>query len=149
MLPRHQPATYVVASTSRESSTASKQVWENDGLVASKGGPMYSLRLRAGVCAVVLSIVHAAAAGAAVFTGPFDYSAGTNPVSIALGDIDGDGDPDLVTCQNYNEGLVTILLNDGAGAFREAPGSPLRGIGFPLSAEFGQFNPSVDRNLDL
>ena len=110
---------------------------------------MYSLRLRAGVCAVVLSIVHAAAAGAAVFTGPFDYSAGTNPVSIALGDIDGDGDPDLVTCQNYNEGLVTILLNDGAGAFREAPGSPLRGIGFPLSAEFGQFNPSVDRNLDL
>ncbi len=109
---------------------------------------MCRLRLRAGICAVVLSIVHAAAEGAAVFTGPFDYSAGTNPVSIAVGDVDGDGDPDLVTCQNLNEGLVTILLNDGAGAFREAPGSPLRGIGVPLSAEFGQFNPSVDRNLD-
>lgn len=42
---------------------------------------------------------------------------------LALGDLDGDGDLDLVTA-NQEDGDVAVLLGDGRGGFRPAPRSP-------------------------
>jgi hypothetical protein len=42
--------------------------------------------------------------------------------ALALGDVDGDGDPDLVV---GNSGLNTLLLNDGKGVFSAAPANSL------------------------
>jgi hypothetical protein len=45
-------------------------------------------------------------------------------------DFNGDGILDIVTT-NLDDGTVTILLGDGRGAFREAPGSPIPAGGKP------------------
>jgi hypothetical protein len=46
-----------------------------------------------------------------------DYSTGASPVSIAVGDLNGDGKPDLATA-NTDAGSVSVLLNGGDGSFR-------------------------------
>jgi hypothetical protein len=46
-----------------------------------------------------------------------DYPSGAGPVSIAVGDLNGDGKPDLATA-NTDAGSVTVLLNGGDGSFR-------------------------------
>ncbi|UCE73812.1 MAG: VCBS repeat-containing protein [Methanomassiliicoccales archaeon] len=45
-----------------------------------------------------------------------DYSTGDGPHSACLGDLDDDGDLDIVTA-DYYEDKVSILLNDGEGVF--------------------------------
>ena len=47
--------------------------------------------------------------------GPRPYG----PVSIAAGDVDADGDVDLVTA-NFDSDAVSVLLNDGQGQFSQA-----------------------------
>lgn len=56
--------------------------------------------------------------------GVFSFSAGgtiatgDEPVDIAIGDIDGDGDPDLVVLNEYNfqtDNTVRVIMNNGAG----------------------------------
>jgi hypothetical protein len=44
------------------------------------------------------------------------FPTGTNPVSNATADLDGDGDLDLLTA-NYISDNVSVLLNNGAGVF--------------------------------
>jgi hypothetical protein len=85
---------------------------------------------------------------AALFTGPVDTSVAENPTNLVAGDLDGDGDPDLVVCHT-SRSLVTILLNDGAGTFAPAPAGPLVGVAFPISAELGSFNADLDGRTDL
>lgn len=53
-----------------------------------------------------------------------EFAAGERPTGLAAADLDGDGDPDLAAA-NHETDYLTILLNDGAGAFSPAPGSPL------------------------
>src|SRR5204862_198343 len=53
---------------------------------------------------------------------PFD-SGGCFPTSVAVGDFDGLKGPDLAVA-NSSSGTVSVLLNDGAGGFTPAPGSP-------------------------
>src|SRR5262249_26053051 len=60
-------------------------------------------------------------AQAALFTAPRDFTVGTNPFSVALGDLDGDGKPDLVTA-NYGSNSVSVALGRGDGAFRPPHG---------------------------
>src|SRR5262249_8278367 len=43
---------------------------------------------------------------------------------VALGDVDGDGQLDLALTEHHSY-AVTVLLGDGRGGFRPAPGSPL------------------------
>jgi hypothetical protein len=51
------------------------------------------------------------------------FPVGHLPNDIAIGDFNGDGNPDLVI-PNHQTPYVTILLGDGRGGFRPAPHSP-------------------------
>ena len=51
------------------------------------------------------------------------FAAGHLPNDIAVADMDGDGHPDLVIADHQSP-YITILLGDGKGGFRPAPGSP-------------------------
>lgn len=51
------------------------------------------------------------------------YTVSGRPYYVAIGDISGDGNPDLITTHD-DINLVTTLLGDGRGGFATAPGSP-------------------------
>ncbi|HEX5732230.1 MAG TPA: FG-GAP-like repeat-containing protein [Blastocatellia bacterium] len=72
--------------------------------------------------------------------------AGTEPRSVAVGDFNRDGRPDLATA-NFGSNGVTILLGDGTGNFTQAATSP-EATGFtPRSVTVGDFN--LDGRPDL
>jgi hypothetical protein len=51
------------------------------------------------------------------------FACGENPNDIAIGDMNGDGNPDLIIA-NTQTPYITILLGDGKGGFSPAPHSP-------------------------
>jgi len=51
------------------------------------------------------------------------FAAGHLPNDIAVADMNGDGNPEMVIADHQSPS-VTILLGDGKGGFRPAPGSP-------------------------
>ncbi len=54
-----------------------------------------------------------AGATSATFQPKVDYATGLNPYSVAVGDLNGDAKPDLVTA-NLNDNTVSVLLNTTA-----------------------------------
>src|SRR4051812_14033615 len=70
--------------------------------------------------------------------------AGPGPVSIAAGDMNGDGTVDFV-CVNYTTNKLTVLTNNGAGGFAAA-GTPTVGDA-PISVTSADLNG--DGKLDL
>lgn len=68
-------------------------------------------------------------AGGAIFSSPLVYSAGSTPVAVALGDLNGDGINDIVVANGTTKGTVTVLLNQTAGSIVNfsAPASCLTG----------------------
>ncbi|MGA2887460.1 MAG: FG-GAP-like repeat-containing protein [Terracidiphilus sp.] len=72
-------------------------------------------------------------------------AAGTEPSSIAVGDFNGDGIPDLAVV-NSNSNNLTILLGNGDGTFKANPVSPGTGS-YPVSVAVGDFNS--DGKTDL
>jgi hypothetical protein len=59
------------------------------------------------------------------------FAAGAKPWQVYVGDITGDGNPDLIVIPyqrdiaNSSENIVTVLLGNGHGAFTPMPGTPL------------------------
>src|ERR1041384_1604031 len=74
------------------------------------------------------------------------FAGGTNPNSVAVGDLNGDGKLDLATA-NYLTNNATVLLGNGSGGFSPAAGSPFSVGTHPWSVSMGDFNG--DGALDL
>lgn len=76
------------------------------------------------------------------------FAAGHLPNDIAITDMNGDGNPDLVIADHQSP-FITILLGDGKGGFRPAPGSPVDAHSRPhphgvVAADFnGDGHPDV------
>ncbi len=66
------------------------------------------------------------------------FAVGTNPSSVAVGDFNGDGIPDLATANFSN--TVTVLLGNGLGGFTPAPNSPFAVGSLPYSVAVADFN---------
>lgn len=58
------------------------------------------------------------------------YRVGERPGYAHVDDVDHDGHPDILATHD-DVGMLDVLLNDGEGRFRPAPGSPLR-VGRPV-----------------
>ncbi len=90
--------------------------------------------------------------GDGTFQAALNVAAGKNPFSIAVGDFNGDGRPDVVVANNginpaggWLAGTVSILLGNGDGTFQDHLDYAV-GIG-PESVAVGDFNG--DQVLDL
>jgi hypothetical protein len=64
---------------------------------------------------------------------------GSDPVSLAVADLNHDGALDIVAA-NPDSGTVTVLLGDGKGHFRPARGSPFPAGHLPADIGIGDFN---------
>jgi hypothetical protein len=71
---------------------------------------------------------------------------GQGPVSLAIADVNHDGKLDLLVANETSQTL-TVLLGDGRGHFRPAPGAPCPTGHEPNDIALGDFNG--DGNLDL
>jgi hypothetical protein len=69
------------------------------------------------VAAGSLGVAALFAGSAPSFARARSYAAGHGPWSVAIGDLNGDGKPDLATA-NLNGRSVSVLLNGGDGSFR-------------------------------
>lgn len=74
------------------------------------------------------------------------FSVGDQPVSVAVGDFNLDGKPDLAVA-NRESANLTILLGTGTGGFTQAAGSPFNAGGLASFVAVGDFN--LDSKPDL
>src|SRR5437016_1076340 len=65
------------------------------------------------------------------------FDTGTTPVSVAVGDFNGDGKPDLAVA-NYHSDNVAVLLGKGDGTFQ--PAANYNAGANPQSVAVGDFN---------
>jgi hypothetical protein len=77
----------------------------------------------------VVVILDPAAGGSA---SPSIFDVGNTPVSVATGDFNGDGKPDLAVA-NLNGNIVSVLLGDGSGGFGAATNFPVTGSSFSVA----------------
>jgi len=85
----------------------------------------------------------------ATFNGPefepqVTYGVGNNPRAVAMGDLDGDGDLDLVVA-NWGSDNVSVLLNQGDGTFA---GQVTYGVGYdPWAVAVGDLDGDGDPDV--
>src|SRR2546428_586060 len=78
------------------------------------------------------------------FLAPLAFDAGVSPLSVAVGDFNGDGHLDLAVA-NSDSDNVSVLLGNGDGSFQTARNFPTGSL--PRSVAVGDFNG--DGHLDL
>ena len=76
-------------------------------------------------------------AHAVTFSAPTNFAVGDAPLSVAVGDFNGDSDPDLAVANDGSDN-VSILLGAAAGASPGRPTSPPATV--PASVAVGDFN---------
>ena len=96
------------------------------------------------VVAALLPAPPAWAVTPVTFTGPTDFAVGDSPNSVAVGDFNGDGDPDLVVANEFGES-VSVLLGGAGGGFGAA--TNIATGGFPFAVAVGDFNGDGDPDL--
>jgi uncharacterized protein (DUF2141 family) len=84
--------------------------------------------------------------GLGSFGSTTNFNSGTYPISIAVGDFNGDGKLDLAVA-NFGSDNVSVLLGNGDGTFGSATNYPLVVGMNPTSIAVGDFNG--DGKLDL
>jgi len=99
------------------------------------------LALIAGLFAIGPSAASAAVSFSAAPGSPF--AAGTNPASVAIDDLSGDGKRDLAVA--FGTGNAAVLLGNGDGSF-QAPASFAAGTN-PREVKVGDFNGDGKRDL--
>jgi hypothetical protein len=92
------------------------------------------------------TVVGATAAESLVAAAGSPFATGTAPRSVAVGDFNGDGIPDLAM-PNFGGNNVTVLLGNGSGGFSPAANSPFAVGTGPQFVAVGDFNG--DGFLDL
>lgn len=100
-------------------------------------------------CLVILGVILQASlshAQAVSFSPATNFAVGTNPIAIAVGDLNGDGKLDLAVANQCSHD-VSILLGTGTGSFEEAPTVALEGGCDLFSVAIGDLNG--DGILDL
>jgi hypothetical protein len=101
------------------------------------GGPASSLhQVRSRVPGVSQASHPAAESG---FAAAVNYPAGTTPRSVAVGDFNGDGNPDLVVANSESDNL-SVLLGIGDGTFQAARNYFVPTGSSPVSVAVGDFN---------
>jgi hypothetical protein len=75
---------------------------------------------------------------------PTTFSVGSNPWSVAVGDLNGDGKQDLAVA-NFNSSNVSVLLNTGTGSFGVA--TNFSAGANPISVAVGDFNGDGKQDL--
>jgi len=107
----------------------------------------WSRRCNARGCVFLLAAVSLAltlgatalfAGSAASFAPARNYGTGAEPVSVAIGDLNGDGNLDLATANDNANGTVSVLVNRGDGSFRAK--RDFRTGGGPFSVAIGDLN---------
>jgi hypothetical protein len=88
---------------------------------------------------LAFSAASPALSAAEIFNPKVDFTAGDGAQSVAIGDLNGDGRPDLATA-NYSAGNVSVLLATGAQGNFAAPVNFAAGVG-PAGV-----TPSQDRD---
>jgi hypothetical protein len=88
--------------------------------------------------ALALGVVASSAARKPSFARPTLYGTGDGPEDVAIGDLNADGKPDLVTA-NFDVDTVSVLLNKGKGRFHATRDYPT-GHGDSLSVALGDLN---------
>jgi uncharacterized repeat protein (TIGR01451 family) len=68
---------------------------------------------------------------------------GVNPQGVVANDLDGDGDADIAIA-NGSPSTVSVLANDGTGAFTDAPASPETGVGAGGTLPYGIVSADFD-----
>jgi hypothetical protein len=81
----------------------------------------------------------AATASAVSFQAAQAYPVGTAPTSVAAGDFNGDGKPDLAAA-NHGSNSVSILLGNGDGTFQAARGFDAGSSALSFGIAVGDFN---------
>src|SRR2546426_310034 len=103
-----------------------------------RGRPV-ALRAALLACAVWLMLLRAGPATAQGFSVGvrLDFATGSGPVSVAIGDLNGDGKPDLAVA-NINSATVSVLLGNGAGGVGAKP--DFATAAGPISVAIGDLN---------
>jgi VCBS repeat-containing protein len=78
------------------------------------------------------------------FTGPSYFAVGSFPASVAVGEFNQDGHPDLAVANEFSNN-VSVLLGSAGGSFT-GPTNYATGT-FPLSVAMGDFNGDHDPDL--
>lgn len=73
--------------------------------------------------------------GDGTFQAPISYQTGDFPASVLVADFNGDGKPDLLVNEGYDN-FLAIFLGKGDGTFRRAPNYSLTNLGYVVTGDF-------------